>query len=299
MPLFDLESSIVVLDGALGTELERRGVATPGPLWSAAALQSAPEVVRQIHRDYANAGAQLHTANTFRVCADAFEAVGKSDIEGRAAAVQAVSLARDAAQRRDGAPYWVAASLAPAGDCYRPDLTPGDARLRALHGRTLDWLALASPDCVLIETQNSIREAAICCELAAARRMPLIVSFILREDGLLLGGDRLSEAVRAVEEYSPLAIGLNCVPPSAAGDCLPLLMGLTSRPVAFYPHLSQGSPIPGWSAAETLDADEFADLALDCLTIGARIVGGCCGTTPSHLAAFCQSLSVRGSPTAL
>ncbi|MFQ5749049.1 MAG: homocysteine S-methyltransferase family protein, partial [Planctomycetota bacterium] len=110
--------SVTLLDGPMGTELAARGVATPLPAWSAAALRDAPEVVAAIHRDYAAAGAEVHTAATFRTRA---RNVGARWEE---LARLAVRLAREAMP--PGAR--VAGSLAPLGDCYRPEESPPDPR---------------------------------------------------------------------------------------------------------------------------------------------------------------------------
>src|SRR5262245_12037015 len=103
---------LTVLDGPVGTELAARGVPTPAPLWSAWALVHAPEVVADIHRDYAAAGATVHTTNTFRT-------------KRRSAPANWEELARKAvAIVRGTVPqgHRVAGSIAPLEDCYRPDL---------------------------------------------------------------------------------------------------------------------------------------------------------------------------------
>ena len=115
----------VILDGALGTELERRGVETGLPLWSTHALLEAPETVESILREYAQAGAEVLTAGTFRTQA---RTLARSDVPGLAdlaeeITARAVDLARRAASAVD-APVWIAGSAPPLEDCYRPDLVP-------------------------------------------------------------------------------------------------------------------------------------------------------------------------------
>ena len=120
--------ALTVLDGPMGTELTRRGVALPLPAWSAIALDEAPELVAAVHRDYVAAGATVHTANTFRT-------------KRRTVGSRWEELARRAVRiARESVGGWrVAGSIAPLEDCYRPDLQPGPgvapgapgARLRA------------------------------------------------------------------------------------------------------------------------------------------------------------------------
>src|SRR5262245_30418452 len=107
----------MLLDGGTGTELLRRGYRTTLPLWSAGALLDRPDLVAAIHADYAKAGAEIVTANTFRTNV---RALRKAGLEARAPELNrlAVKLARDS-----GAPF-VAGSIAPLEDCYRPDLVP-------------------------------------------------------------------------------------------------------------------------------------------------------------------------------
>src|SRR5207245_1272484 len=105
------QNVITILDGPMGTELERRGIATPPPGWSAYAIDQAPEIIAAIHRDYAAAGATVHTANTFRTKRRQFrnrwEALARS----------AVAIAK----RSVPSDHCVAASIAPLEDCWRPD----------------------------------------------------------------------------------------------------------------------------------------------------------------------------------
>src|SRR5207253_2975605 len=109
----------ILLDGATGTELERRGFALEKPGWSARAIDEAPELLQTIHRDYVEAGAEIITANTFRLHRRNLAAWGAEEEQPRLVG-KAVELARRAA----GGRALVAASLAPLGDCYSPDEVP-------------------------------------------------------------------------------------------------------------------------------------------------------------------------------
>ncbi len=126
----------LLLDGATGTELERRGQPCPLPLWSSHALLACPDLVEAIHSEYARAGAEIITANSFRTQrrtlergASEYARLGDRDAELTALAV---NLARSGAESGRSA-RWVAGSAAPLEDCYRPDLVPHDETLRAEH----------------------------------------------------------------------------------------------------------------------------------------------------------------------
>src|SRR5262249_29879616 len=114
---------LVLLDGALGTELERPGIDTSLPLWSARALLDPPERVRAIHEEDTRAGADVVTADTFRTTPRMLRNTVLSDVDQ--VSTLAVSLAAEARKRAaSGRDVWIAASIAPLEDCYRPDLMP-------------------------------------------------------------------------------------------------------------------------------------------------------------------------------
>ncbi|MCS5637780.1 MAG: homocysteine S-methyltransferase family protein, partial [Myxococcota bacterium] len=143
----------LLLDGALGTELERRGCPAGLPLWSTHGLLEAPELVAEIHGDYARAGAEILTANTFRTQRRTLERSGASQgsLGPRDAELtqQAVDLARRGAGCVDR-PIWVAGSAPPLEDCYRPDRVPEDRDLEREHSIHMENLANAGVDLVLI-----------------------------------------------------------------------------------------------------------------------------------------------------
>ncbi len=278
----------LVLDGALGTELERRGVPTPAPLWSAAALINAPEVVAKIHREYVAAGADILVADTFRTNSRTLARAGRL-ADGPQLNRLAVALARaaadDTAIRRPGRPRpLVAASVAPVEDCYTPERVPSDAELADEHAPLARWLADAGAELLWIETMGTLREARAAITAARDVGLPAAVSFVTGEDGRLLGGDELATAVTAIEPFDPVAIGLNCIPPAGMTRQLPSLRALTGRPLAAYAHVNNAAPIRGWSFAGAVTPAEYGRLAVAWRRAGAVIIGGCCGTTPAHVA---------------
>jgi S-methylmethionine-dependent homocysteine/selenocysteine methylase len=143
--------SFTLLDGPLGTELERRGLPLPAPAWSARAVFERPDLLSAIHADYAAAGADVHTAATFRTTARALRG---TPWEGRweEGVQRAVALCREAA-----AGGRVAGSIAPLEDCFSPELTPDDASLRREHAQLAAALAKAGCDLLLVETMPTRR----------------------------------------------------------------------------------------------------------------------------------------------
>lgn len=287
------ESGILVLDGATGTELERHGLTTSMPLWSAAGLLEAPDLVEQIHRDYAAAGADIVVANTFRTNARTLKAAGLLE-DGAELNACAVWLARQAAE---GQNVIVAASVGPVADCYSPELVPDEAVLADEHAQMAEWLQAAGPDLIWVETIGTVREARAAAAAAHSTGLPFAISFVGAENGTLLGGESLGAAVAAVEPFKPVALGLNCVPPRGLTALLGQMRRLTRRPLAAYAHINNRVPIRGWSYSQAASPAEYGEYVRRWLEMGAAIVGGCCGTTPEHIAEVRAVVSGRGAAT--
>lgn len=285
---------IVLLDGAMGTELERLGVSTALPLWSAQAVIDAPDRVREVHEEYAEAGADILTAATFRTTPRCLAKAGRKDPEAEAEALtaKAVALAREARARgASGRDVWVAGALAPLEDCYRPDLVPDDVALEREHHAQAARLARAGADLVLIETMSTIREAHAAVRGALATGLPVLVSFLCASATEIGGGERLEDAVRAVDALDPDAILVNCTPAEIATGCLEVMARVTRTPIGCY--ANAGSPDLGrgtWCFDPEMTPERFAGHAAEWVRLGAQIVGGCCGTGPAHIRALRAAL---------
>ena len=279
----------LILDGATGTELERRGVPASLPLWSAHALLRAPEVVRAIHSDYAEAGADILTANTFRTQRRTLARAGMADRSEELTHL-AVQLAREGAGGRGD--VWVAGSAPPLEDCYRPDRVPGDVDLEREHDAHARTLATAGVDLILVETMNTVREARAAARAARATGLPFFVSFVCGADGRLLSGETLAEALDALGRESPACLLVNCLPPSAVANCLPALRGAgggfgSGSGAVFGVYANLGEPRPS-GRSEYCSPKEFAVHAATWCAAGARIIGGCCGSEPAHIRALTE-----------
>jgi S-methylmethionine-dependent homocysteine/selenocysteine methylase len=276
------QRSPLLLDGAMGTELQRRGIAVALPLWSARALTSAPAVVLEIHKDYLDAGADVITTNTFRTTRRTFQRANMPD-RSLALTVLAAQLAKEARLAYTDRPALVAGSIGPLEDCYRPDLVPRDRELRAEHAELAYRLAATGVDFLLLETIGTIREAFAACEAAIRTGLEVVMSFLCRTDGSLYGGEILEDAVSVIEPLGPTAFSLNCASPHLLTEQLQKLSLLTRRPIAVYGNV--GIPDGEHGSMMTCDVspEEYATYAAGWFRAGAAIVGGCCGTTPDHI----------------
>lgn len=272
----------LLMDGATGTELARRGMNLSAPGWSAAALWERPELLTQIHRDYVAAGAELITANTFRTHARNLQDAGRAD-QAEHWTRRAVELAREAA----GNQAYVAGSVAPLEDCYSPQRTPEDAQLRTEHARMAAALVAAGVDLILIETQVTIREALIAAEAARRTGLPFCVSFVCNRRGQVLSGESLREAFEAVLPLEPSALLLNCIPAEEVlGNFAPLGSLLRGTPKGAYANTGRLLPTGSWEATDGAEPAVYAGYARDWMNHGLQLIGGCCGTTPEHISAI-------------
>jgi homocysteine S-methyltransferase len=288
----------ILLDGATGTELERRAVDIGLPLWSANALLTAPQVLSQVHTDYLRAGAEVITANTFRTHR---RSLAKGGLGARAKELTqlAVTLARAAGQTdlpRLGSSanreHFIAGSIAPLEDSYLPERVPSAAECEREHAEMAQNLAEAGADLLLVETMNTIREAVAATHAACATGLPVITSFVCRDDGRLFSGETVYAAVEAVVPLGVAGVCINCTPTPLINkpfrelraavhsfSNLRLLMGL-------YANIGKTENIAGWTNTLDVSPLEYARLAAKWLELGARLIGGCCGTTPAHIAAL-------------
>jgi homocysteine S-methyltransferase len=253
------------------------------------ALLEEPGAVRDLHRDYAAAGAEALTAATFRV---APYSLRRHSLENRAGelAALAVGLARQGAAAA-GREALVFAAWTTLEDCYRPDLVPDGAALEREHAATAAILAASGADGLLLETFNAMREARVAARAAAATGLAVIVSFACREGGRLLSGEDARDAAGAVTVPGVVAVGVNC---TRRVDTMPALARVavgTDRPLVAYANDAWFADDAQWLAATPAAPASYGRCALAWAAAGARLVGGCCGTTPEHIAAVVQALA--------
>lgn len=290
--------TVILLDGAMGTELERRGARMDAPLWSAHALLDDPVLVREIHLDYLRAGAQVITTNTFRTHARNL-AAGGQHARARELTRMAVWLAQEArdahaaADPQAGAAVRIAGSLSPLEDCFRPADSPGsDAGPE--HRRMAEDLTESGCDVLLVETMGRVDEALAAVTACQGLGPPVWLSVVCRADGHLLAGEPLADLVRALAPLELQALMINCTELRHLEAAIPALVeAAAQRPeltLGTYPHTGHQDPVRGWQT-HAVAVDEFAAL-LSAWTRRAPlgVVGSCCGSTPAWTAALAQRL---------
>ncbi len=281
-----LAESVVVADGAMGTMLYARGVFV-NRCFDELNLSN-PTLVRQVHDEYLEAGAELIETNTygaqrFKLAPHGFDAqVGKINREG-------ARLARDAARGR----AYVAGSLGPLGKLLVPYGALHRSEAEAAWREQAEGLAEGGVDLFLIETMPSLDQAtaALAAVRAAAPELPVIVSLTFGENGTTAYGDRPEDVVRVLEDLGVPVIGANCSQgPHAMLETVERLAGaarsarLLAMPNAGAPALVDGRYV------YLCTPEYMASYARRFLAAGVSLVGGCCGTTPAHIRNLVRSV---------
>jgi homocysteine S-methyltransferase len=272
----------LLMDGAMGTELIRRGIELSLPLWSAAALEENPAVVREIHQQYVAAGAELIITDTFRTTPRTFMKVTSDKDEAEERAREATGRAVRLAQEAAGSDIFVAGSIAPLEDCYSPELYPGDETAEREFAQMAGWLSDAGVDLVLLETMGRLDESR--AVLRACRRVtqPCWISYILADEKRLLGGESLMDGAALAKRSGASAVLVNCSNLESSVHAVTHLLASTSLPVGLYPNLGKSMPTPEGHMEEVYSVAQFADQMRRALHLGLKIVGSCCGSTPEH-----------------
>ena len=284
----------------MGTELDSRGVDTHDALWSALALTTAPEAVRQVHTDYLEAGARVITTNTYQATLPALLRAGHDAYLAREVIAAGARLAGEAA-RRFGAEHpevqvLIAGGLGPYGAYLADgseytglyDVGALDASVfRDVHLPRIEVLAGEGIDLFALETLPRLDEAQALIDAVEdlAAESECWVSFQVRPDGAhLADGTPLAEAAAwAADQETVVAVGVNCVAPDVVGRALPVLREVTAKPLVAYPN-SGDNYDPGtktWKAGD--EGGGFTALAPSWIAAGVRLIGGCCRIRPAQI----------------
>lgn len=253
-----------------------------------------PEVVRQIHRDYIAAGADIITTNTYGVIRNE---LAKEGLENRFAELNTLAcyLAIEA-RETSGREVFIAGSLPPLGGSYRPDLVGRSQEIEALYQEQAELLA-PHVDLLLCETMSSATEGQAAARAACRTGKPVWVAWTLHEDrsGNLRSGETVAEAVAALQGLPVSGFLANCCAPESITKVIPRLTESRAEYIGGYANTF--APIPqDWTLdgekdtdglltlRSDLDPESYSAHVADWLAAGATVVGGCCGTRPSHTA---------------
>jgi len=292
----------LIIDGALATELERRGADLNDPLWSAKCLLERPDLVSAVHRDYFMAGADLATTATYQATFEGFERRGITPGGAARLMREAVALAAAARDefwsalenRGDRARPLIAASIGPYGAMladgseYRGRYGVSDAELAAFHAPRLRLLAQSGADLLACETIPCLREAIVISRLLEEH--PAIsawVSFSCRDGAHNAEGEPIADCAAAMDGNPRIcAVGVNCTRPREVASLLHRMRERTDKPLAAYPNSGERYDALRKSWSGEAVRTSFGDYAREWYRAGARLIGGCCRTTPDDIRAI-------------
>ena len=293
---------VVILDGALATELEERGADLRDELWSARLLIEDPAAIRQLHLDYFAAGADIAISASYQA---SFEGLARRGLGPRQSAALMQSSVRLAQEARDQ--FWEAARLSTAknrrlrplvaasvgsygayladGSEYRGDYDLSVEALKAWHRPRMEALLAAEPDLLACETIPCLREGEALVELLGEfRETSAWLSFSCGDPIRVFHGEPLSSCVDLVNSCpNVVAVGLNCSAPQYAGELLRSARAVTRKPLVCYPNRGElwDSEAQEWVAGS--GAKEIAAYAASWRAAGAQLIGGCCRTSPGDI----------------
>jgi methionine synthase I (cobalamin-dependent)/5,10-methylenetetrahydrofolate reductase len=286
----------LLADGAMGTLLVARGV-PPDANIDLLNLTD-PQKVEQAHRDYLAAGAQLIETNTFGANRYKLAAAGLAD--RREAILRAgAAIARRAADAAGGGAL-VAGSIGPLGVRLAPYGRVKQEQAEAAFREQAGLLLEGGIDLILVETQSDVREALAALAAARAAGAPFVgVSFTFTRDGLTLLGDPPAEVARALSEAGADLIGVNCSSGPAQAARLLQAMHAAAPGAALATMPNAGWPeTVGGRILYPAGAEYFGGYVAAFAGAGARLIGGCCGTTPAHISAMRSALDALTPPAA-
>ncbi|XP_052109580.1 homocysteine S-methyltransferase 3 [Arachis duranensis] len=304
-----------VVDGGFATELERHGADLNDPLWSAKCLISSPHLVRRVHLDYLDAGANIIITASYQATLQGFEAKGVSREEGEGLLRRSVELAREARQvyydrcTKDSCDflsddrYWkrpilVAASVGSYG-AYLADGSEYSFEFFYMlyvcdRGDYVD----AGADLIAFETIPNKLEAQAYAQLLVEEdiRIPAWFSFSCKDETHVVNGDPIQDCASIADSCSQVvAVGVNCTPPRFIHGLISSIKKGTSKPIIVYPNSGETyiAETNQWEKSSGVVEDDFVSYVGKWRQAGASIFGGCCRTTPNTIRGISHAIRTK------
>lgn len=279
-----LKDHIVVFDGAIGTELYKRNFFV-NTSFEGLNL-TAPQVIHEIHRSYVEAGAEVITTNSYAANSNI---LGKFGLEQQMAQIN--QTAAEIAKQEAGESCMVAGSVGPVGEApFQRELS--DNQKIDILCEQITALVAGGVDFIIFETLSCCDDIELACRAAQRSKMPYVISFSVDRDGCGAKGEPLEVLLKPLKQVEHLssALGLNCGEgPESSLRALELLLPLADFPVIVQPNAGQPKNVDGRSIYMT-SPEYLTTYALRYVQLGARGLGGCCGTGPEHIRDMARSV---------
>jgi S-methylmethionine-dependent homocysteine/selenocysteine methylase len=280
----------LIIDGGMGTELEKAGVAMDGKVWSGRAVLSDPDIVRNIHESFINAGAEVIIANTFAAGRHMLEPGGLGS-SVREININAVKLAIQAREATAKKPVAIAGSIcewAPTEESkwHDPEM------IRTTVTEQVDCFIEAGVDFIAVEMCEEIEFSIAATEAALESGLPVWLGLSAKR---FPSYEQLSvfdykelpfePLIEALAKYPAMMMNIMHTPVPDINEALVLMRKLWKGPIGIYPE-SGYFKMPNWQFVDVIEPDELVDHAREWANQGVRMLGGCCGLGPKHINAL-------------
>ena len=289
--------NLIIGDGAMGTELRRRGVEVPShveSIWSALALKEATSIVEEIHIDYIEAGSDYITTNNYAVTRPILSR-DNLDNELESLTIKSIEIAKAALSKTKREDVKILGSLPPLETSYRADLILKEEEMNKQYSEIANILK-DKVDIIVCETMASALEAKCALKAALETNMPVWVSWTLHGDvrNTLPSGETVNQAFTELNGLEPDAYLVNCCAANLVTPSIKALKELTDIPIGGYANAenvaldTENSNLKfaaerHWNSAIEINEKAYLEEARLWIKEGASIIGGCCRTTPSYI----------------
>ena len=285
----------LIIDGGMGTQLQHDGVPMDGKVWSARAVLSHPEAVRQAHESFIEAGAELIIANTFAAGRHMLEPGGLGDRVGDINR-DAVKLAEEARDRIAQGPVAIAGSICEWVPLNDPQWSTAEAIGRSVREQA-GYLAEAGVDLIALEMCERLELSVAATEAAAEFGLPLWLGLSAQSykdhdvlsvfDYADIGFEPL---VQGLAEHPAMIMNVMHTPVPDVDEALRIVDRYWDGPVGVYPE-SGYFTLPDWQFVDIIEPEALAEAAQAWVGKGVSMIGGCCGLGPEHVAALREALT--------
>ncbi|MED5241823.1 MAG: homocysteine S-methyltransferase family protein [SAR324 cluster bacterium] len=286
-------NEIILLDGGVSTEIQRRGVVMDSDVWSGLAHKTHPQIVRQVHEDYIRAGAMVITANTFSTARHVLESIDLAR-EVKTINTEAVKLAQVARDNAAKEETWIAGSISSMAPLNSLIEVASGEKVADNYVELAEILADAGVDLIIVEMMRDIENAKLVIKAALSVGLPVWIGYsaMISEDRKSvqawywknkLPTSGFDELVESISTLGGDAAGIMHSQVRDTAPALEILSRYWSGPKLAYAETGELEK-PNWNFKEICSPEEYAtEIESWINNYGVQIVGGCCGTGPEHI----------------